>query len=127
MDEDPFVFQDVRDFAIRIENVAELDKMIAAWTINHNSADLNRMLKASDIPATVAYTAAEIAADKQLRMRGMVRDVADPLFGNVLHAGIVPHVPDDPGAIRWTGPPIGAPNSSLIDADCNNTQVAPGP
>ena len=35
----------------------------------------------------------------------MVREVEDPTFGRaVLHAGIVPHVPDDPGAIRWPGP-----------------------
>jgi crotonobetainyl-CoA:carnitine CoA-transferase CaiB-like acyl-CoA transferase len=34
--------------------------------------------------------------------------VEDPQFGPVLHAGIVPHLPDDPGAIRWCGPPVGA-------------------
>jgi formyl-CoA transferase len=103
--------------AKRVENVAELDEIIAAWTKNHSSADLNRMLEISNIPATVAYTAAEIAADKQLRMRGMVQNVDDPLFGKVLHAGIVPHVPDDPGAIRWTGPPIGAHTDEILAND----------
>jgi crotonobetainyl-CoA:carnitine CoA-transferase CaiB-like acyl-CoA transferase len=103
--------------AKRVDNVAELDAMIAAWTKNHTSTDLDRMLAMSDIPATVAYTAAEIAGDKQLRMRGMVQDVEDPLFGKVLHAGIVPHVPDDPGAIRWTGPPIGAHTDEILGND----------
>jgi crotonobetainyl-CoA:carnitine CoA-transferase CaiB-like acyl-CoA transferase len=46
-----------------------------------------------------------------------VRDVDDPLFGKVLHAGIVPHVPDDPGAIRWTGPPIGAHTDEILRDD----------
>jgi formyl-CoA transferase len=101
----------------RVENVAELDKMIGAWTINYSSPDLNRMLEASDIPATVAYTAAEIAADKQLRMRGMVREVDDPLFGKVLHAGIVPHFPDESGTIRWTGPPVGAHTDEILRDD----------
>jgi crotonobetainyl-CoA:carnitine CoA-transferase CaiB-like acyl-CoA transferase len=101
----------------RVENVAELDKTIGAWTIKHSSTDLNRMLEASDIPATIAYTATEIAADEQLRMRGMVRDVDDPLFGKVLHVGIVPHFPDDAGAIRWTGPPIGAHTDEILRDD----------
>ncbi len=38
----------------------------------------------------------------------MVREVDDPLFGPVLHPGIVPHVSDDPGRVRWPGPAIGA-------------------
>jgi crotonobetainyl-CoA:carnitine CoA-transferase CaiB-like acyl-CoA transferase len=101
----------------RVENVAELDRIIGDWTINHTSADLNRMLEASDIPATVAYTAAEIAADTQLRLRRMVREVDDPLFGKMLHAGIVPHFLDDPGAIRWTGPPIGAHTYEILRDD----------
>jgi formyl-CoA transferase len=101
----------------RVENVTELDQKIGAWTVKHTSADLNRMLESADIPATVAYTAAEIAADKQLRMRGMVREVDDPRFGKVLHAGIVPHIPDDPGAIRWTGPPIGAHTDQILRDD----------
>ena len=53
------------------------------------------------------YTAAEIAADPQFRKRGMVREVNDPLFGKVLHAGVVPHVSDDPGMVRWPGARIG--------------------
>jgi crotonobetainyl-CoA:carnitine CoA-transferase CaiB-like acyl-CoA transferase len=29
----------------------------------------------------------------------------------------VPHVPDDPGAIRWTGPPIGAHTDEILRDD----------
>ncbi len=44
----------------------------------------------------------------------MVREVEDPQFGQVLHAGIVPHVPETPGAIRWPGPPIGAHTDEVL-------------
>ena len=47
--------------------------------------------------------------------RGMVREVEDPRFGKVLHAGIVPHLPDNPGVIRWPGPPIGAHTDVVMD------------
>ena len=53
-------------------------------------------------------------ADPQFRRRGMVREVADPRLGPVLHPGIVPHMPEDPGAIRWPGPPIGAHTDEVL-------------
>lgn len=93
--------------AARVANVEELDQIIAAWTVKHTATDLDRMLEAADIPATLTYTAAEIAADEQFRLRRMVREVRDPLLGPVLHADIVPHVSGDTGEIRWTGPALG--------------------
>lgn len=70
-----------------------------------NVDELDRRLGEADIPCTPVYTAAECAADPQFRHRGMVRAVEDPLFGReILHPGIVPHVPEDPGAVRWPGP-----------------------
>lgn len=101
----------------RVANAAELDAIIAAWTATLPVAELDRRLVAADIPCTQVYTAAECAADPQFRHRGMVREVEDPLLGRVLHAGIVPHLPEDPGAIRWTGPAIGEHTEQVL-AEC---------
>lgn len=57
-----------------------------------------------DIPNCKADTAADCATDPQHRARGMVREVPDRHFGTVLQAGIVPHMPESPGSVRWTGP-----------------------
>jgi crotonobetainyl-CoA:carnitine CoA-transferase CaiB-like acyl-CoA transferase len=102
---------------LRVENVEELDRAISAWTIQFTAADLDRILENADIPATLVFTAAEIAADKQFLSRGMVQEVQDPLFGKVLHAGIVPHVPDNPGSIRWPGPVVGAHTNEILRHD----------
>jgi crotonobetainyl-CoA:carnitine CoA-transferase CaiB-like acyl-CoA transferase len=91
----------------RVQNVEQLDAMIAAWTKRFPGAEVDRMVSEADIPSCLLYTAVEIAADPQFRKRGMVRKVNDPLFGKVLHAGIVPHVSDDPGTVRWPGARIG--------------------
>ena len=91
----------------RVQNVEQLDAMIAAWTKRFPGAEVDRMVSEADIPSCLLYTAAEIAADPQFRKRGMVREVNDPLFGQVLHAGVVPHVSDDPGTVRWPGARIG--------------------
>ena len=100
--------------ALRVRNVEPLDEAIGAWTALHTASDLDRILEDADIPATLTFTAADIAADKQFRQRGMIREVDDPQFGTVLHAGIVPHVPDDPGGIRWAGPKVGAHTDEIL-------------
>ena len=98
----------------RVQNAAELDGMIGAWTSQLGVAEVDRCLTEADIPCTQVYTAAECAADPQFRHRGMVREVEDPQFGQVLHAGIVPHVPETPGVIRWPGPPVGAHTEEVL-------------
>jgi crotonobetainyl-CoA:carnitine CoA-transferase CaiB-like acyl-CoA transferase len=98
----------------RVQNAAELDRIIGAWTSQLVVAEVDRCLTEADIPCTQVYTAAECAADPQFRHRGMVREVEDPQLGQVLHAGIVPHVPETPGVIRWPGPPIGAHTEEVL-------------
>ena len=98
----------------RVKNVEALDRFITAWAKQHTAAEADRILSQADIPCTRVYTAAECAADPQFRARGMVREVDDPLLGRVLHAGIVPHVTDDPGTVRWPGPAIGAHTEEVL-------------
>jgi formyl-CoA transferase len=99
----------------RLENVDELDRIIGDWSRRLAAAEIDRCLSEADIPCTRVYTAAECAADPQFRHRGMVREVVDPLLGReILHPGIVPHVPDDPGAVRWPGPPVGAHTDEVL-------------
>lgn len=106
-----------RGNAARVKNAGELDREIAAWTMAIDADVLMAMLEGADIPASKAYTAADCATDEQYRARGMVREVEDPLFGGtVLHAGIVPHIPEAPGSVRWTGPEIGAHTEEVLGA-----------
>jgi crotonobetainyl-CoA:carnitine CoA-transferase CaiB-like acyl-CoA transferase len=45
----------------------------------------------------------------------MVREVDDPALGSVLQAGVVPHIPESPGEVRWTGPDIGQHTAEVLD------------
>lgn len=98
----------------RVKNAAEIDSVISAWTNEQQSEELRKRLTEANIPSTPIYTAAEIAKDQQFRERGMVRSVGDPLLGQVLHPGIVPHFPDQPGTIRWTGALPGAHTTEIL-------------
>lgn len=99
----------------RVANAARLDALIGEWTRGHDVEALVAILNGIDIPNSKVYTAADIAADPQYRARAMVREIADPLFdAPVLHAGIVPHVMEAPGGVRWTGPAIGQHNEEVL-------------
>ncbi|SFK28993.1 CaiB/BaiF CoA transferase family protein [Falsiroseomonas stagni] len=98
----------------RVANSAALDEAIGAWAARLEAAELERLLEAADVPATRAYTIADCAADPQFRHRGMVRQVEDAALGPMLHPGIVPLLPDDPGAVRWAGPPVGAHTGEVL-------------
>lgn len=101
--------------AARVRNAAKLDALIGEWTKSHDAESLIALLDAADIPNTKAYTAAECAGDPQYLFRRMVRDVEDPHFGrSILQAGIVPHIPETPGEIRWPGPDIGEHNEEVL-------------
>lgn len=99
--------------AQRVRHASALDEAISEWTRTLPAAALSERLAAADIPASKVYTAEDIVSDEQYRARGMVREVHDPLLGPVLHPGIVPHFPDAPGAVRWTGEDIGAEGETL--------------
>jgi crotonobetainyl-CoA:carnitine CoA-transferase CaiB-like acyl-CoA transferase len=103
-----------RGNAQRVANVSALDSAISGWTIHKTAAELQELLEHADIPSSKIYTAADIAADEQYRFRGMVREVDDPALGPILHTGIVPHFPDSPGEIRWTGPQIGQHGDEIL-------------
>lgn len=100
--------------AARVAHVGALDEMISAWTRGQDTATLALLLEAADIPASKVYTAADITEDPQYRFRGMVQEIEDPGLGPVLHAGVVPHVPQGAGTIRWTGPDIGQHGAEIL-------------
>src|SRR3954465_15142312 len=49
----------------RVANVDALDAIIGEWTRRYDAKEVDRILAEADIPATLVYTAAEIAADPQ--------------------------------------------------------------
>jgi crotonobetainyl-CoA:carnitine CoA-transferase CaiB-like acyl-CoA transferase len=103
-----------RGNAERVRNVLELDALISGWSSRHEAEAILQMLAQAGIPASKVYTAEDCAADTQYLERGMIREVADPHFGGVLHPGIVPHVPESPGEVRWTGPDVGQHNRDVL-------------
>ena len=102
----------------RVKNSALLDSLITVWSRQFDAAEAQTLLNQADIPNSKVYTAEDAANDPQYRFRGMVQEVHDDAFGTVLHSGIVPHIPETPGTIRWTGPSIGQHSDEILRDLC---------
>lgn len=113
-----------RDNPSRVANAALLDNTIAAWTSRSSYSELDAALEAAGIPSCKAYTAADCATDPQFLHRGMVREVADAKLGTVLQAGVVPHVREQPGQIRWAGPEVGEHSWEILSNLLGYSQAA---
>ena len=116
---------DFIDNPSRVANADTLDQIIGDWTRRACLVDLLVALNGANIPCSKVYTAADCAEDPQYRHRGMVREVADPNLGAVLQAGIVPHIPELPGQVRWSGPTIGYHNQEILAdlLELDNAQI----
>lgn len=99
----------------RVKHAAVLDAAISHWTTGLTLDAVAARVEAADVPCSRIYDIADIAADPQFLDRGMVRRVADPRLGEVLHPGIVPAMTGGPaGGIRWTGPDVGAHSEEVL-------------
>lgn len=104
-----------RDNPARVANSETLDAAIGDWTRQFDADDLVSMLNEADIPNARAYTSRDCVDDPQFQFRQMVREVDDPHFDKpVLHAGVVPHVRETPGGVRWPGPDIGQHGDEIL-------------
>lgn len=99
----------------RVANSAALDALIGDWSRQHGASALEDLLAQADIPSSKVYAAPDIADDAQYRARGMVRRVPDGRFHEpVLQAGVVPHMVEAPGEVRWAGPAVGGHTEELL-------------
>ncbi len=95
------------DAIARSENFAELDDLIAAWTLKHPLADLETRLAQAGVPATRIFTIADIFGDPHYRARGSIVNAPDADLGEVAMAAVVPRLAATPGAVRHSGGRIG--------------------
>jgi crotonobetainyl-CoA:carnitine CoA-transferase CaiB-like acyl-CoA transferase len=100
----------------RGDHQAELDGRIAEWTRTLPADEILARMDTAGVPAGRVGTAAEVIADPHFRARGSLVEVTDPVVGPITMQGVVPRLSDTPGAVRWTGPPLGAHTDEVLSA-----------
>lgn len=98
----------------RGEHQAELDDLIAAWTVGHTAEELQALMDAHGVPAGQIYTAKEMLADPHFAAREAIVGVEAPGIGEVKMQNVFPKLSATPGGIDWAGPELGQHNAEVL-------------
>jgi formyl-CoA transferase/succinyl-CoA--D-citramalate CoA-transferase len=109
----------------RAERQAELDELIGAWTVTRDGEELLARLNAGGVPAGRIFTAADMVTDPHYAARDMVLRLASYQGWTLPMTGVVPKFSATPGAVRTTGPPLGAHTEAVLTelADVSATEL----
>ncbi|MDE2581694.1 MAG: CoA transferase [Rhodospirillales bacterium] len=67
--------------AARLEHEAEVDAMVAAWTVQHDKHEAMRIIGAAGIPAGAVLDTSELISDPSFADRGIMQTVQHPVVG----------------------------------------------
>ncbi|MBC9734762.1 CaiB/BaiF CoA transferase family protein [Nocardioides marmotae] len=92
----------------------ELDKLISDWSASLSLSALQQRLEEHAVPMGLIYRAPEMLDDPHFRARESIVEV--PTDGRPLPMqGVFPRFSRTPGAIRWSGPLLGASTADVLD------------
>ena len=109
-------------FADRAAHRDELDALMTSWIGARSLADVLAAFEAANAAAAPIFDMADIAADPHYAARGAVVEV-----DGVPMQGLVARLSATPGAIRWTGRPLGADTDAVLSelAERGRAEVDP--
>ena len=99
--------------AERVQHRSEIDAIAAAWVGALPLAEVLDKLNGAGVAAAPIYSNRQIVEDPHFIERGAVVSVPDADFGSVKMPGVVPRFSATPGAIRSSGPALGAHNAEV--------------
>ncbi len=107
----------------RLANYDELDRSLAEAFASRTLQELDAMGVTAGSTAAPVYDIEQILQDPQFRARGFFAEVDDPDVGPIPLPSPVPRLTATPGAIRWTGPKLGAHNHEVYCGELGLTDA----
>ncbi len=98
----------------RGEHQAELDDLIAEWTVSQGADRLQQLMDDHAVPAGQIFTAKEMLADPHFAARQAIVGVQAPGIGEVKMQNVFPKLSETPGGIDWAGPELGEHNDEVL-------------
>jgi formyl-CoA transferase len=97
----------------RGEYMEELDAQIADWTAGFTADELLEALHQAGVPAGRIYRAKDMFDDPHFAARDAIVRLSDPGLGEIAMQNVFPKLSATPGAVRSTGPALGASNDDI--------------
>jgi formyl-CoA transferase len=86
---------------------AELDDIIAQWSVQWKAEDLLAHLTEKAIPSGRVYTAQDIMDDPHYQAREAIIRVPHPTLGDFPMQNVFPFLSETPGEVKWVGAELG--------------------
>ena len=100
--------------AARGANQTVLDEIVSDWTREQGLESLLAVLEAEGVPCGRVYTPPDMLSDPQYAARGSIVTVPHPVFGDIRMQDAFPRLSENPGEVRWPGPPLGAHTEEVL-------------
>lgn len=98
----------------RWHNQDELDKLIEAWTIQHEHYEAMELLQKAGVPAGAVLDPSEVAENEHLKQRGYFLSGSHPKIGTALFQGPPMKLSKSPVVIHRLGPALGEHNEYIL-------------
>jgi len=96
----------------RVQNEAEIDAVIEAWTGSMDSTEVLLLLEEARVPSGPIYNVADMMVDPHFNARGLFEEV--DVNGTPLKIpAMVPKFSETPGRTDWAGSEVGAFNDEI--------------
>jgi crotonobetainyl-CoA:carnitine CoA-transferase CaiB-like acyl-CoA transferase len=106
----------------RLDNVEELDRVIAEWIGGHTLQEVMAAFEAHEAAASPIYDVQQIFADLQYGARGTLVRIPDDDLGEVILPAVQPRLSVSPGRLRHAGLGMGAANQAVYIEDLGLSQ-----
>ena len=98
----------------RCQNRDELDRLVEAWTLEHDHYRVMHILQQAGIPAGPVLNAKELVEEPHLNERGLFEVVTHPEAGTHPYIGMYAKLSKTPASIRMPAPCLGEHNQYVL-------------
>src|SRR6185437_7440256 len=98
----------------RVEHVELLDQIVSEWVGRRNRDEVVEAFAQAGAAIAPVYDVADLMADEQMVARDAITAVDDPDLGPVRMQNLLFRMSATPGAIRFTGRPLGADTDAIL-------------
>lgn len=91
-----------------------IDGYVSAWIGERDRDEVLEAFERAEAAIAPVYSGADLVADPHVRATGMLTEVADEDFGDLLMHNVMWNLSGSPGRIRFTGRPVGADTEDVL-------------
>jgi crotonobetainyl-CoA:carnitine CoA-transferase CaiB-like acyl-CoA transferase len=102
--------------AKRAARADDINGIVSAWTSSLTAGEVEARCVEHDVPVGTAYSAADIANDEHMRVRGDLVTVDDPVVGPVKQQAPFPRYVGEPPGVPSGAPTLGQHNDEVWGA-----------